>query len=188
MDFISTVLGLQLPTLKARDTLREEQCQTNFPWRATYASSSGSIKDTKVVEWGSDLETMWRLPEKAHCDDDETASTLSDCDDSFSSSSESLQASVTFAAPLVTEVYLRPCTPRNERHYLYYNETDFRRFRMEYRESLRRKRSTVTFSSCVVSHELPAVDNKEEVYYSSTELKQFLEDFILSLDDKHASS
>ena len=166
MDFIATVLGLQLPTLKARDSLRENY--NNFPSRAT-------ASEDKIVVWGCDLDNMWRLPEKTQCDDDETASTLSDCDASFSSSSESLGGScVTFASCLVTEVHLRPCTERSERQHLYYNEMDFRRFRMEYRQSLYRKRPSVTFSSSVVSHihALPAVDNKQDVYYSSSELKQ----------------
>lgn len=165
MDFVATVLGLQLPTLNARNSLRED-CN-NFPSRAT-------ASEIKIV-WECDLDSLSRLPEKSLCDDGETASTLSECDASFSSSSEGLDSCVSFAPCLVTEVYLRPCTERNERQQLYYNEIDFRRFRMEYRQSLyRRRQPSVTFSPSVVSHvhELPAVDNKHEVYYSSTELKQ----------------
>ena len=170
MDFVANVLGLQLPALNARDALRKH-CDH-------FALGSPARHEVKIV-WGcdacSDLDTLSRLPEKSLCDDDETASTLSDCDESFSSSSEGLDSCVSFAPCLVTEVHLRPCTERSERQNLYYNEIDFRRFRMEYRQSLYRKRQpTVTFSSSVVSHVhcLPAVDNKHEVYYSSSELKQ----------------
>lgn len=170
MDFVSTVLGLQLPALNARDALREHsiKCSSRAPARS----------EVKIVwggDAGSDLDSLSRVPEKSLCDDDETASTLSDCDASFSSSSEGLDSCVSFAPCLVTEVHLRPCTERSERQHLYYNEADFRRFRMEYRQSLyRRKQPSVTFSSSVVSHVhcLPAVENKHEVYYSSSELKQ----------------
>jgi len=179
MDFIATVLGLQLPTLKARDCLREH-------FLAAQPLSSSSVEGKKIV-WDK-----WQVtPGKAECDDDETTlSTVSSDDDSDDSLSSDSSHSVSFAAPLVTEVFLRPYTHPKEREELYYREADFRRFRMDYRREIQcpRMRPSVTFSSSVVSqvHALPEVENKDEVYYSSAELKQFLEDFILSLDAKQS--
>jgi len=170
MNFVATALGLQLPTLRARDTLQEHHS-------ACLSRRTPSTRNTSEdkIEWGCDPldRRTWLLPDKERCDDDETASTVSDCDHSFSSYSEALGC-VSFATPLVTKVHLRPCTPMAERQNLYYSEVDFRRFRMDYRQSLLRPRrtSTVTFSAHVVTHSLPTVDNKDDVFYSSSELKQ----------------
>lgn len=162
MDFIATTLGLQLPTLKARGCLQ-----------ARRSCGLPDSNEPKIV-WGCDQD-LWDVPDKTECSyDDETASTLSDSDNSFSSSSDSLSPCVSFASPLVTDVFIRPYTDRREKDDLYYNESDYRQFRMDYRQSLCRKRPSVTFSSCIVSHVrvLPVVENKHEVYYSSGELKQ----------------
>jgi hypothetical protein len=162
MDFIATVLGLQLPTLRARDCLKQRHM----------CSHHLVAKDAKIFcEYDED---MLDVPDKAACDD-ETASTLSDCD-SFSSSSESLGACVTFAAPLVTGTYFRPVTGKQEKEALYYRECDYRQFRLDFRRSLISRRTSVTFSATLVSHihHLPAVDNKNEIYYSSEELKQYV--------------
>jgi hypothetical protein len=171
MDFIADVLGLQLPTLRARDALRHSQYSTKMHPQPQWMQGSNN----KIV-WGKDYcQDLWDLPPKSKCDDDETASTLSDSDDASISSHSSLSSgcSVSFAAPLVTEVHLRPYTARNERQELFYTEADFRQFRMDFRRSLcEQKRPTVRFSDVIVSHTLPAVENKEDVYYSATELKQ----------------
>ncbi|CAB9527826.1 expressed unknown protein [Seminavis robusta] len=178
MDFVATVLGLQLPTLSARDCLHKQS--RNCSLRVGLVPA----KEEKIV-WGYD-DDMLEVPDKAECDD-ETASTLSECE-SFTSSSGSLTSCVTFATPLVTATYLRPVTDKREKEVLYYQDADYRQFRMEYRQSLMRRRPSVTFSSNVVSqiHKLPAVENKDEVYYSSAELKRFLEEFIISLDQKQS--
>jgi hypothetical protein len=158
MDFIATVLGLQLPTLSARDCLKQRHV------------CSLATKEDKIL-WGYD-EDVLEVPDKTACDD-ETASTLSDCD-SFTSSSESLGSFVTFAAPLVTATYFRPVTGKKEKDALYYRECDYREFRMDFRRSLINRRPSVTFSDTLVSQiqYLPPVDNKNEIYYSSEELKQ----------------
>lgn len=159
MDFVATVLGLQLPTLKARDCLKRER-------------GCGLILDNndQKITWGCDRE-LWDFskPGKSLDNDDDTVSTLSD-----SESSDSLSCCVSFATPLVTAVFIRPFTDRQEKEELFYNEHDYRKFRMEFRNSLRRRRSTVRFASNIVSHvqTLPVVENKHEVYYSSSELKQ----------------
>lgn len=171
MDFISTVLGLQLPTLKARDCVRREP-------RCSLVLND----DEHKIVWGCE----WDLsPSKCLDSDDETASTLSESDDS--SSAESLAPCVTFATPLVTDVFTRPATERQDKELLYYSDYDYRQFRIDFRNSLLRRRTpSVTFATGLVTqvHELPFVENKHEIYYSSAELKNFLEAFILSLDQK----
>jgi hypothetical protein len=162
MDFIATVLGLQLPTFRARDCLKQRQV----------CSHHLLATDAKIFcEYDED---MLEVPDKAACDD-ETASTLSDCD-SFTSSTESLGACVTFASPLVTATYFRPVTGKQEKEDLYYRECDYRQFRLDFRRSLISRRTSVTFSATLVSHihHLPSVENKNEIYYSSEELKQYV--------------
>jgi hypothetical protein len=165
MDFVATVLGLQLPTLKARARLQ----------RAHKCGLLLDKNDPKIV-WGCDGDFLWDLSTsegKSLDSDDETASTLSDSDNSFSSA-ESLGSCVTFATPLVTNVFIRPKTDRHEKQMLYYSDSDYRQFRMDFRNSLRRRTPSVRFAAGLVTevHELPLVENKQDVYYSSTELKQ----------------
>lgn len=177
MDFIATTLGVQLPTLKARDCLLHQ-----------HVCGVMDFHNQKIV-WSFVDQEMWDVPDKTNCDDDETASTLSDADNSMGSSSDPLPSCVTFAPEVVTAVYLRPFTERDEKEALYYGDEDYRQFRMDFRRSLYTKQPVVRFSSPVVSHVhvLPAVENKDYVYYSSADLKQFLEEFILSLDEKLSS-
>ena len=165
MDFIATVLGLQLPTLKARGCLQPK-------------NRCGLLLDNndKRIIWGCDRD-LWDVSKqgKEFESDDETASTLSDSENSFSSSSDSFTSSVTFATPVVTDVFIRPFTDRTEKADLYYTENDYRQFRMDYRISLiRRKSRMVTFATPTVSHvhTLPAVENKHDIYYSPSELKE----------------
>lgn len=173
MDFIATALGLQLPTLRARACLQQQYNKCG----------PGDRSDPKIV-WDSCDQDLWDVPDKLNCDDDETASTLTESSEESFSSSEPLSPCVRFAQPVVTAVYLRPATDRREKGDLYYNENDYRQFRLDFRQSLYRKEPTVTFNDTPQVHTLPVVDNKDEIYYSPAELKKFLEDFILSLDDK----
>ena len=92
MEFIASVFGLHLPTLRARDCLKQRSGSSNL----------FVAKEEKVL-WEFCDEDMQAVPGKAACDD-ETASTLSDCD-SFASSSDCLGSCVTFAAPLVTATF-----------------------------------------------------------------------------------
>lgn len=143
--------------------------------------------NNQKIVWSLD-QGMWDVPDKTNCDDDETASTLSDSDNSMASSSESLSSCVSFAPQVVTAVYLRPFTDKDEKEALYYSDHDYRQFRVDFRRNLYTKEPAVRFFPPVVSHVhfLPAIENKDDVYYSSADLKQFLEEFILSLDEKHS--
>lgn len=155
MDFIADILGLNLPTMKARDSLRRSTgCQVSF------------VSQKEVDEWDCDQDA-WDVPVESKLDDD-TASTVSFSDDS------SISPCVSFAKPLVTAVHLRPYTTRSEKMDLFYREADFRQFRMEYRLSLHKRVSTVQFADNLVTqvHTIPVVENTHEVYYSAAELKQ----------------
>jgi hypothetical protein len=105
-------------------------------------------------------------------DDDETASTVS-CSESCSSGS----SSVTFAEPLVSDVFFRPATSREEKHLLYYCDRDFREFRKEYQSCGKRepRDSVVSFSETIVTgvHLYPPVEDKSALYYSESDLKRY---------------
>jgi hypothetical protein len=105
-------------------------------------------------------------------DDDETASTVS-CSESFSSSS----GSVTFAEPLVTDGFIRPATPREEKARLFYCDRDYREFRKEYYMYGKRepRDAVVSFSDKIVTdvHEYAQVEDKSMLYYSESDLKRY---------------
>jgi hypothetical protein len=89
---------------------------------------------------------------------------------------------VTFARPLVTEIYERPATTAAEKKVLFYTDTEYRDFRLDY---LRNKRDTVVqFADVVVTdvHEYPCAASADELYYSEKDLQRFLDEFIQSLN------
>jgi len=112
-------------------------------------------------------------------DDDDTASTVSITDDSSCSSSDDSLSStgfsrVTFAEPLVTEVYLRPTTTLHEKHVLYYSDYDYREFRRDY--FYRKRESLVQFDDKVVTDiwEIPTPEEKDALYYSESDLQGYV--------------
>jgi hypothetical protein len=107
-------------------------------------------------------------------DDDGTASlSASSFDDSDSSDSSNSPLSVSFATPVVTHIYLRPVTTCAEKDRLFYNEHDFREFRMEYLGYRPARNRLVKFSDRVVSEvrTFPALEDKHKLYYSESELQ-----------------
>ena len=78
-------------------------------------------------------------------DDDETASTVDMYEDEFPVSTSStrrnrpqskLQRRVQFEDELVTAVYTRPRTTKEDKYYLHYDEYDYMDFKLEYRDDL----------------------------------------------------
>ena len=75
-------------------------------------------------------------------DDDETASTVDMDEDEFPVSSSTRrngtrrQRSVQFQEELVTAVYTRPRTTKEDKYYLHYDEYDYMDFKLEYRDDL----------------------------------------------------
>jgi len=124
-------------------------------------------------------------------DDDDTASTVStseSCFDGSDSSESSSCSSVSFAAPLVTAVHHRPATTSAEKRVLFYCDADYREFRTEYFLCGKRepRDPVVTFAETVVSdvhvYPCPKMDeSKDALYYSESDLKRFLTEFVESL-------
>ena len=76
-------------------------------------------------------------------DDDDTASTVDMYEDEFqvaASSSTSSKRSVRFETELVTAVYTRPRTTKDDKYYLHYDEYDYMDFKLEYRDELLKQR------------------------------------------------
>lgn len=116
---------------------------------------------------------------KAETDDD-TASTVS-TDSSFSNS-------VSFAAPLVTQVFERPMTTCAEKRDLYYSAADYKEFRYDLIHGGEPRDKVVKFQPSVVTvvHTYSVSVNKDVLYYSESDLQSFLDDFIVSLNEPSA--
>ena len=155
MNQVATILGIQLPTLKARDAIKTEPL----------SSSSVSIlphRDSLLL-----LHNNWNEKQPKDLDDDaDTVSTML-------SSCSSLGLGVTFAEPLVTEVHLRPYTSRQEKQRLFYNESDYMEFKRDYFYGTTRD-TIVRFTETVVSHvwTVPKHEEPSTMYYTETELQR----------------
>jgi hypothetical protein len=147
--------------------------------------------------------------DRSNREDDDTASTMStatatsvDEDDSSCNGDAFFQTvpschRVIFCEPLVTAVYTRPYTTRQDKYYLYYSEHDYLDFKLDYLyggtariatpSSYYYKRSArrVQFEREVVTTVHPVLDTKQredcDLYYSESELQSFLDDFVASL-------
>jgi hypothetical protein len=98
-------------------------------------------------------------------EDDDTATTLS------SSSSED-EKMVTFCDPLVTAVYTRPVTTKEDKYYLHYSHHDYVDFKVEYMTGRQRNRR-VSFARETQVHQVQPVDaEKKALYYSEAELQE----------------
>lgn len=119
-------------------------------------------------------------PTKLHQDDD-TVSTVTSSSFDESDSSFSTVTGVSFAEPLVTQVWLRPYTTKQEKRVLFYNERDFMEFKRDYYYGRNR---LVSFADSVVSNvwTIPPVADSSKAFYSENELQQFLDEFVESLE------
>lgn len=154
MNQVATILGIQLPTMKARDAIKTEPL-----------SSSVSILPHR-----DSLLLIHNLNEKLQPKDlDDDADTVS----TMLSSCSSLGLGVTFAEPLVTEVRLRPYTSRQEKQRLFYNESDYMEFKRDYFYGTTRD-TIVRFTESVVSHvwTVPRHEEPSTMYYTETELQR----------------
>lgn len=153
-------------------------------------------------------------------DDDETASTVDMDEDEFPVSpcpsptrQEQLQRqrrSVQFETELVTAVYTRPRTTKEDKYYLHYDEYDYMDFKLEYRDDLlqsngrrtsrnnnsrnnrhslyyRKSPRKVSFKRDVVDSVHPVMDRSQrksiqnDLFYSEQEMRTFLDEFVVSL-------
>jgi hypothetical protein len=108
-------------------------------------------------------QQQYRHKELDH-EDDDTATTLS------SSSSED-EKMVTFCDPLVTAVYTRPMTTKEDKYYLHYSQHDYVDFKVEYMTGRQRNRR-VSFARETQVHQVqPVAGEKKALYYSEAELQ-----------------
>jgi len=150
-------------------------------------------------------------------DDDETASTVDMDEDEFqvsgsssrrSGSQQGRRRTVHFDRDLVTAVYTRPRTTKEDKYYLHYDEYDYMDFRLEYRDALlqqkqsgdsiadnqqrrgayyRRSPRKVSFKRDVVDSVHPVMDRdqrkeiKSDLFYTEEEMRSFLDEFVASL-------
>lgn len=98
-------------------------------------ASSISTDDDEFVVVNLPSKSSYLDTERVRCSaysDEDSVCTLSTSSDSLSSDS-SLERRVSFASSLVTDVWTRPFTPREDIPSLFYSTEDTNRFRQEYR-------------------------------------------------------
>jgi hypothetical protein len=189
MEQIAQSLGMPSLSMKARMAVMrsETQSKTNevqrlLPGKRPHFCYRNQVEvhlDGQILNKCLDLTSSFD-------EDDDTASTVSltEEDFSFSNSISNDRSSVTFAEPVVTAIYTRCVTTSDEKHALYYCDRDFREFRRQYLH--RKKTCLVQFPiSSVVTcvHEYPYPETTETLYYTESDLKRFLDDFVSSLNE-----
>mmetsp|Transcript_9290 Transcript_9290/g.13603 ORF Transcript_9290/g.13603 Transcript_9290/m.13603 type:complete len:160 (+) Transcript_9290:170-649(+) len=158
MNNIAEILGLALPSLKARDqVMRLQPCAEEEPLAPVFDHEDSFLMIKGTFDKG----------------DDETSSTTSFSDMSeMSSASTSYVPVVRFVEDVVTEVRTRPYTKRQDKHLLFYNEYDYLEFRRECIYGQRRTR-VVKFADNLVTdvHEIPVVEDRPRFFYTEKELQ-----------------
>jgi hypothetical protein len=171
------------------------------------------MNDDRLSNRDSSEVSKNKLTEGHSCHDDDTISTVSatsieedeeegslpllSC--SFSSSSLSSASSiilacqprnVTFANPLVTAVHYCPACSQDDKYYLYYSESDYIDFKLEYLTRgnsplVRKTPRKVGFARDLVTSTHSVLGRQErkqfKLYYNEVELQRFLDDFVTSL-------
>eukprot|EP00541_Cyclophora_tenuis_P015306 CAMPEP_0116579084 /NCGR_PEP_ID=MMETSP0397-20121206/22064_1 /TAXON_ID=216820 /ORGANISM="Cyclophora tenuis, Strain ECT3854" /LENGTH=176 /DNA_ID=CAMNT_0004108543 /DNA_START=67 /DNA_END=597 /DNA_ORIENTATION=+ len=172
MNHVATILGLPLPTLSAKALVMKH----------TPSTRRCEDKEIQLINHEGSFLLEPRKPVMSK--DDDTASTLSASDSDISFSGHMVR----FADPVVTEVHTRPYTTPAEKFFLYYTASDYLDFRIDSynaRCSERRKR-VIRFADNVVTDiwTVPSLKrHAKDLYYSETELQEFLDDFIASLEN-----
>jgi hypothetical protein len=130
-----------------------------------------------------------------------------------SNSDPSTRRSVRFEDEIVTSVYTRPTTTKEDKYYLHYDEYDYMDFKLDYRDEIlqmngRRTSRTssnsnsnhlyyrksgsrkVSFKRDVVDSIHPVLDLKSrhaihsDLFYSQNEMRNFLDEFVTSLQQQ----
>lgn len=155
-------IGLQVPTLASR---RQLVMQERLSFKTEQKDEILAICDSPVYGNFPKVKSLSTMSA-----DDDTASTVSSFDDSLSG------YSVTFADEIVTAVFVRPATTREEKRELFYSDIDYRRFRYESYCNREIKDTVVKFAPSVVSniHVYPCAEEKELLFYSATDLQRYV--------------
>jgi len=168
MNQVASILGISLPSLRARDIVMQERI------RADECGCDSSLAflhhhDSLSICKGDDFTK-----------DDDTAITQcsTDCETSVDT-----PRCVSFAENPVTEVNTRPYTTMNEKHKLFYSDWEYVEFRRKAYHWSNRREKLVIFTDSLVSDVwiIPTSEDPSSLYYSETELQSFLSDFISSL-------
>jgi hypothetical protein len=151
MDHIASTLGLSLPSTSARSAVMQE---TKISRKAVSSPLAG------------DSFLCFDCKESSLLDDD-TASLSSGESSSFSNS-------VSFATPLVTDVFERPKTTQEEKHNFYYTEVEYREFRNDCLRGREPRERIVKFDPKIVSkvHTYSIAVNKDILFYSDSDLQK----------------
>jgi hypothetical protein len=198
---MKTPIGLASRNANALETDRfESVCGRRLHYRRPRNNKRSSIstsskrqlilsKQAAVDQYGGESNNSQDDNNCGDEDDDDTASTVSLlADDTSCSSAEcgsGSSATVTFCAPLVTEIYERPVTTPDEKAALYYTEREYREFRRDFVYG--QPRRLVHFHSDVVTAvlDLPpsVISNLDEsspstcasdLYYSESDLQGYV--------------
>lgn len=126
------------------------------------------------------------FPHKQLKDDETTASESDSGDDEDEEEEEDCitvgsHSVVSFAATLVTEIFERPRTSRDEKKELYYSRSEIYTFRKERNDPL------VRFGEETQVFEYEKEGDKGELYYNESDFKRFLEDFVASVNASRAA-
>ncbi|KAL7566412.1 hypothetical protein ACA910_000895 [Epithemia clementina (nom. ined.)] len=114
----------QPPQLQRRPTQSDSsELQISSP-----SSSRGLCCSLSLVDIGKSSSPVEDVPGLTAAEDDDTLSTSS-----LSSDEETFERRVSFCEDVVTEIWLRPFTEKDDIPNLYYSSEDTARFRQEYR-------------------------------------------------------
>lgn len=159
MNNVASILGLDIPTLKARDVVMKSRRVRRID-ESSLAFHRDSIQLVKKSQQAA-----------AAPKDDDTASTTSDSYSDFDDSFTTMQHRVSFVEPLVTEVWTRPYTTIKQKYALFYCDYDYAEFRREAHGYGKSRRRVVKFSVDETVHIIPDVKDKSVMYYSQKELQ-----------------
>ena len=171
MDFCLSTLGCELPVaflgrrrLSLKESLKRSREDISKDLSSCHRDSllvymKQYARSTKTLDFKEDDDTA----------STQSTSTVSEEEDSLGFTTQR----VSFAEPLVTAVYTRPATTKEDKYYLHYNEHDYVDFKVEYITGKERCRK-VSFEREVVStvHSVAPLLNHEDLYYSEKELQQ----------------
>jgi hypothetical protein len=157
MDHIASTLGFFLPLTSARGAVMQEK-RIATP-QAFRSSLTGRHNDSMLCFNFKTANSQL---------DDDTASTVSSGD------SMSFTNTVSFANPLVTDVFERPRTTPEEKRDLYYTEVEYREFRYDCMYGREPRERVVKFEPKIVSqvHTYTTPVNKDTLFYSESDLQK----------------
>mmetsp|Transcript_19222 Transcript_19222/g.31934 ORF Transcript_19222/g.31934 Transcript_19222/m.31934 type:complete len:174 (-) Transcript_19222:208-729(-) len=169
MNQVATILGFDLPVLKARKAVMKS------------SRRAPQHKEEEMCHIISHRDSLLMMEKHHHREakDDDTASTASASDSDLSFD---ISHGVTWHDNLVTEVRTRPYTTIHEKYDLFYSDYDYAEFRRE-AYGYGRREKVVKFSDTMVTEVfiIPKVEEPSQMYYSKKELQRFLDEFIASL-------